>query len=155
MARLIVFVTVLIGFVLVLTLHSFKTVPVVNERFDVSKIVKEQHVPAVEVKKGDEAAEVAPVEAVAEFTVELNTPELENGNKVYAKCIVCHGKGGEGKAAQKAPRIAGQYDWYIQKQLTDMKSGARVNDLMTSIVKGLTDQDIKDVALYVSKFPWK
>ncbi len=158
MARLIVFVTVLIGFILVLTLHSFKSTPVVNDRFDVSKIVKAPHTSTLvsaDSTNSDNQATEAPAEVKAEFVVELNTPELENGHKVYAKCVVCHGQSGEGKAAQKAPRIAGQFDWYVEKQLSDMKSGARINDLMTSIVKGLSEQDIKDVSSYVSKFPWK
>ena len=68
--------------------------------------------------------------------------------------MACHGKGGEGKASQKAPHIGGQYEWYIEKQLTDMKSGARQNPAMAPVLKGLSAQDMKDVGAYVEKLPW-
>ena len=42
----------------------------------------------------------------------------------------------------------------IEKQLTDMKSGDRINVAMAPIVKGLSPQDIKDVAAYVTLLPW-
>ncbi|MFA6236893.1 MAG: c-type cytochrome [Bacteriovorax sp.] len=158
MTRLIVFLSVLVGFILILILGTYKSLPIVNEKFDLHKteqayvahqnLVKEatapkEHVVASEV----EVVEYAPV-------VDLNTPQLVSGNKLFNQCIACHGKGGEGKASQKAPHIGGQYDWYIEKQLTDMKSGDRVNVAMNPIVKGLSPQDIKDVSAYVALLPW-
>jgi len=159
MTRLTVFLSVLTGIVLVLTLSTFKNVNVSNSKFDFNQ-AKEAHKAYVEkIEKAKESAmnphpEVEEVKEI-EFKVDLNTPELVNGNKVYSKCIACHGKIGEGKSAQKAPHIGGQYDWYIEKQLVDMKSGARINDAMVPTLKGLSDQDMKDVAVYVSKLPWK
>ncbi len=35
-----------------------------------------------------------------------------------------------------------------------MKSGARINEVMMPTVKGLSDQDMKDVSAYVAKLPW-
>lgn len=157
MTRLTVFLTILVGFILVLTFHSYRNIPVLNEKFDFGKVAKEheEHVKLVaELTAPKKEVEVVEVKEV-EIKIDLNTPELVNGNKVYSKCIACHGKNGEGKASQKAPRIAGQFDWYIEKQVTDMKSGARINELMMPTVKGLSAQDIKDVSLYVSKLPWK
>ena len=158
MTRLIVFLSVLTGFVLILVLYTYKTLPLTNDKFDLKKTetAYKAHVEKVlEVtapKEIEAAAEVAEVEYAP--VVDLNTPQLVAGNKLFNQCIACHGKGGEGKASQKAPHIGGQYDWYIEKQLTDMKAGARINVAMVPIVKGLSPNDIKDVAAYVTKLPW-
>jgi cytochrome c553 len=158
MTRLTVFLSVLAGLILILFLYTFKTLPLSNEKFDLQKtetaykthaeLVKEVTAP----KEAGEAAEVAEVEYAP--VVDLNTPQLVKGNKIFGQCIACHGKGGEGKASQKAPHIGGQYDWYIEKQLTDMKGGARVNVAMNPILKGLSPEDMKDVAAYVTLLPW-
>ena len=95
--------------------------------------------------------EEVPVGAV----VVLDTEELKNGKKLYAKCIVCHGKYGEGKPAQKAPKIAGQYAWYLEEQVVNIQKGIRVNKVMMPYVKNLSPQDISDISAYVAKLPWK
>ena len=43
----------------------------------------------------------------------------------YAVCSACHGQQGEGQQALNAPKLAGQSDWYLKKQLLNYKSGAR------------------------------
>ncbi|MGZ3788974.1 MAG: c-type cytochrome [Bacteriovorax sp.] len=158
MTRLTVFLSVLAGLILILVLYTFKTLPVSNEKFDLKKteeayVARQELIKEVTAPKEAEATgEVAEVEYAP--VVDLSTPQLVAGNKIFNQCIACHGKGGEGKASQKAPHIGGQYDWYIEKQLTDMKSGARVNAAMVPIVKGLSPQDMKDVAAYVTLLPW-
>ena len=158
MTRLMIFLSVLTAFVFTLVLYTYKSLPVSNDKFDLKKtetayaahveLVKEVTTPKeVEAAGEVEAVEYAPV-------VELSTPQLVAGHKLFGQCIACHGKGGEGKASQKAPHIGGQYDWYIEKQLTDMKGGARINVAMNPIVKGLSPQDMKDVAAYVTLLPW-
>ncbi len=160
MTRLIVFIGVLVGFVCALAMSSYKTLPVSNAKFNLGtteeKYVANQHLIAELTAPKEELGEVEEVE-VKEYApvVELNTPQLEKGNKLFGQCISCHGKGGEGKASQKAPFIGGQFDWYIEKQLVDMKSGVRSNPQMATILKGLSPQDMKDLAAYVSKLPWK
>ncbi len=158
MTRLMVFLSVLAGLILILVLYTFKSLPVSGEKFDLKKteeayVSHKKLVEEVTAPKEVEAAgEVVEIEYAP--VVELSTPQLVAGNKVFNQCIACHGKGGEGKAAQKAPHIGGQYDWYLEKQLTDMKSGARKNVTMDPILKGLSPQDIKDVSAYVTKLPW-
>jgi cytochrome c553 len=159
MTRLIVFLSVITAFVLALVLISYKSLPVVNDKFNL-------HATAESYEKKTHLIEtlLAPKEKVVEVEVEvkeyapvvdLNTPQLVSGHKLYTQCISCHGKGGEGKTSQKAPFIGGQFDWYIEKQLLDMKAGTRVNLVMNTILKGLNAQDIKDLAAYVSQLPWK
>ena len=159
MTRLIVFICVLAGFVMALVFFSYKSLPVNNAKFDLKKTEEAYHSKTVLVEKllaPKEKVVVAEVE-FKEYApvVDLNTPQLVAGHKLYTQCISCHGKGGEGKSSQKAPFIGGQFDWYIEKQLVDMKSGARVNAVMNPILKGLSPQDMKDLAAYVSRLPWK
>jgi cytochrome c553 len=158
MLRLTVFLSMLVGFVLILTLSYFKDLPVTNNKFDFQKSAEEHkaHVELIQKVTAPVEVETAKEEVVATAPkVDLNTPQLVSGEKIYSKCLACHGQSGEGKVSQKAAHIGGQYDWYIEKQLTDMKSGVRVNEAMNPILKGLSEQDIKDVAAYVTKLPWK
>ncbi|MBP9682790.1 MAG: c-type cytochrome [Bacteriovorax sp.] len=158
MTRLTVFLSVLTALIFILVLNTFKSLPVSNEKFDFQKTEKEflahsELIKEVTTPKEVEGeAEVVSVEYAP--VVDLNSPALVAGNKIYGQCIACHGKGGEGKASQKAPHIGGQYEWYIEKQLTDMKSGARQNPAMAPVLKGLSAQDMKDVSAYVEKLPW-
>ncbi len=159
MTRLIVFLSVLTTFVLALVMFSYKSLPVSNEKFDLHKTEEhyKEHEHLVETLMTPKE-KVADVEVVVKEyapVVDLNTPQLVSGHKLFNQCISCHGKGGEGKASQKAPFIGGQFDWYIEKQLTDMKAGVRVNVAMNVILKGLSPQDMKDLAAYVSHLPWK
>jgi cytochrome c553 len=159
MTRLIVFLSVLAALILALVLFSYKSLPVSNTKFDLQKTEvayqNREHL-IHELTAPKEKVEVVEVE-VKEYApiVDLSTPQLVSGHKLYNQCISCHGKGGEGKASQKAPFIGGQYDWYIEKQLTDMKAGVRVNLVMNTILKALSPSDMKDLAAYVSKLPWK
>lgn len=161
MARLMVFLGVLVGFVIILTLANYKNLPISHEKFDFNKSVvefnkKTELIAKITATKEEHKAEEEVVVAEYAPKVDLNTPQLISGEKIYSKCIACHGKGGEGKASQKAAHIGGQYDWYIEKQLTDMKAAVvRVNEAMMPTIKGLSPQDMKDVAAYVSKLPWK
>lgn len=99
-----------------------------------------------------EEKESAPVAAVE---VVLDSDEAKRGAKLFqSKCIMCHGKNGEGKKGQNAPKLAGQFDWYLEKQLQDFKAKIRVNKVMDPYVKPLNAQDLKDLAVYISKFPW-
>jgi cytochrome c553 len=158
MTRLMIFLSVITGFIFVLVLNTYKTLPVSNEKFDLVKTEKsfKEHSALILEVTAPKEIEAASEETAVEYApvVDLSTPQLVAGQKLFGQCISCHGKGGEGKASQKAPHIGGQYDWYIEKQLTDMKSGARVNAAMATILKGLSPQDMKDVAAYVTKLPW-
>lgn len=47
------------------------------------------------------------------------------GAAQYAVCAACHGQQGEGLVALNAPKLAGQEDWYLRKQLRNYKNGVR------------------------------
>ena len=69
------------------------------------------------------------------------------GKKVMLKCQVCHGKDGLAKLPE-APNLAGQKETYLVNALLSFKAGERKNEQMTVIVKGLSDEDIANVAAY-------
>jgi cytochrome c oxidase subunit 2 len=47
------------------------------------------------------------------------------GKQLYAACAACHGLQAEGNPALHAPKLSGQGDWYLQRQLKSFKNGAR------------------------------
>ena len=47
------------------------------------------------------------------------------GKPLYAVCSACHGVQAEGNPAMHAPKLSGQRDWYLQRQLKYFKNGAR------------------------------
>lgn len=74
------------------------------------------------------------------------------GQELFKQCITCHGDKGQGNPAMKAPKLAGQHDWYLLKQLQDMKAQkVRKNPVMNPFLQKLSEQDMKDLALYISK----
>lgn len=78
--------------------------------------------------------------------------DAAKGAELYKQCIVCHGEKGDGNVSQKAPKLNGQHDWYIAKQLSDIKAGVtRKNPVMVPIVSKMSEQDFKDLAAYISK----
>lgn len=77
--------------------------------------------------------------------------DATKGQELYKQCILCHGANGEGNVAQKAPKLSGQFAWYIEKQILDIKEGKlRKNDVMMPFVSKLSAQDMKDLAAYIS-----
>ena len=47
------------------------------------------------------------------------------GAAQYAVCAACHGQQGEGNKALNAPKITGQEEWYLRRQLENYKAGRR------------------------------
>ena len=72
-----------------------------------------------------------------------NPDAVQRGGVLASRCAGCH------NASQVvAPLLAGQDAGFVYKQLSDFQSGARTNVIMTSMVKGLTDRDMRDLAQY-------
>jgi len=70
------------------------------------------------------------------------------GSSAVAPCVQCHGQYGEGQATNAYPRLAGQKQAYLEKQLRDFKQGLRKNPLMQAMAQPLSPQQISDVAAY-------
>lgn len=70
-------------------------------------------------------------------------------------CKSCHGPGNQG-AGEVFPGIAGQHAGYIEAQLRAWQAGTRKNDpqdLMGTIARRMTDEDIRAVAAWLSTQP--
>jgi cytochrome c553 len=66
-------------------------------------------------------------------------------------CMSCHGANGH-SAGGANPRLAGQHEAYIVKQLHEFKDPKkRGNPIMTPYAQALTDQQILDVATFLNK----
>ncbi|WP_438970249.1 c-type cytochrome [Methylophaga sp.] len=69
------------------------------------------------------------------------------GKEKSAVCAACHGIDGNG-LSDAYPKLAGQHEGYLVKQLMEFKSGARQNALMAPMVANLSEQDMADLAAY-------
>ena len=83
------------------------------------------------------------------------------GAALFAVCAACHGAQGEGNPALNAPKLAGQRDWYLKRQLNNFKAGARgANDqdaygkTMAPMAQTLPDAvAINNVVAYIETLP--
>ncbi len=69
------------------------------------------------------------------------------GEAKVAVCGACHGADGN-SAAPNFPKLAGQGERYLLKQLQDVKAGNRVIVEMTGLLDNLSEQDLADIAAY-------
>jgi cytochrome c553 len=74
--------------------------------------------------------------------------DAASGEKKSSVCAACHGKDGNSPTGPDFPRLAGQYEDYLLRALTDYKSGARKNPIMSGQVANLSAQDIADLAAF-------
>jgi len=90
----------------------------------------------------------------------LGHGDMANGEKIFKEgkgevpaCNSCHGPDGTGDDNLQTPRLAGQTYPFLLKQLEDFAADRR-QDLTMMVMnfnaKGLTPQDRKDVATYLS-----
>lgn len=83
---------------------------------------------------------------------EKKAPKVDpaKGETVYNSmaCVGCHGAAGNSAIPQN-PVLAGQHAEYIVKQLSEFKGDVRANPIMSGIAKGMSDEDMKNVAAYL------
>jgi cytochrome c553 len=101
---------------------------------------------------------VSLVAALAATSAFANTPAAAPASKgdpkaaesiVTQVCAACHAADGNSAAAAN-PKLAGLNAEYLNKQLTEFKSGARKNAVMGGIVATLNAQDMQNLAAYYS-----
>ena len=68
-------------------------------------------------------------------------------------CLDCHDADGNAPIDPSYPHIGGQYDDYLAHALRAYRDGERRHPLMSLQAKGLSDQDIADVAAYFGSRP--
>ena len=85
------------------------------------------------------------------------------GQALFAVCAGCHGVQGEGNQALNAPKLSGQRDWYLKRQLIHYKQGARgthekdtYGKVMAPMAATLPDATaIDNVVAYIGTLPDK
>ncbi|ODV41768.1 cytochrome C [Cupriavidus sp. UYMMa02A] len=82
----------------------------------------------------------------------VEAARVEAGRKKSEEilCTTCHLGGFSGQ--NEIPRVAGQQYAYIVKQLEDFRAKRRTNDAgnMTSVSRNLSDDDIRNLASYIT-----
>ena len=94
------------------------------------------------------AAEPAPAVAPA-----APTGSAERGKQLTFTCQGCHGVTGYKNAYPNyhVPRIGGQSAVYLTDALTEYKKGARKHPTMQAQAQSFSEQDIADIAAYLSE----
>ncbi|MBE9532487.1 MAG: cytochrome c4 [Proteobacteria bacterium] len=85
--------------------------------------------------------------ALASTAATMAAGNASAGKDKAATCAACHGMDGN-SPTNMFPKIAGQGEAYLVKQITEFKTGVRKNAMMAPMVAGLTDQDIADLSAY-------
>ena len=67
-------------------------------------------------------------------------------------CITCHGPKGQ-SAIGTWPKLSAQHAAYTAKQLRNFKEGSRANPIMMGMAAMLTEQDMVNIAAFLSKQP--
>jgi cytochrome c oxidase subunit II len=83
------------------------------------------------------------------------------GKPLFAVCASCHGLQAEGNPALNAPKLSGQADWYLKRQLKNFKDGARgthdkdvFGKMMAPMAATLADEAaIANVVAYIRTLP--
>ena len=74
--------------------------------------------------------------------------DVEKGKALSASCAACHGADGN-STNPEWPKLAGQGEAYLIKQLTEYRSGKRKNAVMNGMAAGIkSDEDVTHIAAY-------
>jgi len=98
-------------------------------------------------------AEPAPATPAAAAAPAAPTGSAERGKQLTFTCQGCHGVTGYKNAYPNyhVPRIGGQSAVYLTNALTEYKKGARKHPTMQAQAQSFSDQDIADIAAYLSE----
>ena len=88
--------------------------------------------------------------AFAEEQTPFIVGDAASGEAKYRQvCIACHGENGNTATAAQ-PSLAGQHAEYLQAQLRAYRDGSRKNAIMQGLAAPLADDEIADLAVYLS-----
>ena len=77
--------------------------------------------------------------------------DAESGKAKAAQvCVACHGADGNKPSAPDQPVLAGQYEDYLVKALSDYKNDKRKNPIMKGFASQLSKKDMEDLAAWFS-----
>ncbi len=98
----------------------------------------------------------------AQFSA-MHAGDASAGKALYQVCASCHGLEGEGNQELNAPKLSGQKDWYVKRQLNYFKHGIRganpddtFGQQMAPMAATLVDDTaINNIAAYIQSLPDK
>ncbi|MGI9224962.1 MAG: c-type cytochrome [Woeseiaceae bacterium] len=104
------------------------------------------------------AAAIANLIATLSLTWVIFTPlaaaegNAERGEKLGYTCLGCHGIDGYRNAypSYRVPKLGGQKAAYLATAIQGYRDGTRAHPTMKAQASSLTDQDIEDLAAYLS-----
>jgi cytochrome c553 len=76
------------------------------------------------------------------------TGDAGAGKNMSVACGACHGA--DGNSTAPFPKLAGQGEKYLYKQMQDIRDGARSVPTMAGQLDGKSDQELADIAAYYS-----
>jgi cytochrome c oxidase subunit 2 len=92
-------------------------------------------------------------------SIGFNESQVESnkiGKLLYQQCAACHGQQGEGNEELNAPALAGQFDWYLTRQVNNFANeirGAHEKDVfgkqMLAMAKQLDKEEVKHLSTYI------
>lgn len=87
-----------------------------------------------------------------------NASTFEVSNEYKSKCASCHGVDGSGMQNGKklmGPKLFGQEEAVLYKDLVDFKAGRKENLIMKGLLINLEDEDLKNFAKEIAGFKAK
>jgi len=139
MPKLIILLCFLTALCLGMSLVSFSSIPVSNEKISLETLennFKEEQT-LLGIHHGD---------AHEEEVVEEVDPLIAGKELYTANCLSCHGETGNGEG--KIPKLSGQFSWYTVIQLKAYKSGERSAEIDHTLSE-LKEEDYKSVGAYI------
>jgi cytochrome c553 len=101
------------------------------------------------------AGEAAPAHGAADAPAaaapaKVAKPDLVKGGASFAAvCVACHGADGNSGSPEN-PKLAQQHPEYLVKQLQEFKAGKRKSPVMQGFASALSDDDMKNIAYWVT-----
>jgi cytochrome c553 len=105
-------------------------------------------------------AHLAPPVAAQDLSAEVAgamrlTADPARGKQGFESCVSCHRASANGRSDGAIPRLSGQHASVIIKQVSDIRTGRRLNPEMKPYVEGaqMTPQALADIAAYLQALP--
>jgi cytochrome c553 len=95
---------------------------------------------------------LGPGPALAASKQKDKAPPQPTMQERFALCAACHGEGGVSRTPL-TPSLAGQPSFYAITQLFLFREGRRTNEAMTSVAKGMSDDDLRAFSDYIGQLP--
>lgn len=106
------------------------------------------------ILSGRTVAALAALVVASVLTMPVQAQDIEAGRqKANEVCFACHGQDGNTPLDPSYPKLAGQYQDYLEHALLDYQNDRRKNPLMGPQAKLLSREEIRNVAAWYASLP--